>query len=116
VGRVRGSLGGLDRGDRASGGSARSPPPEPDQPNGVGTISGHRTHADVGPHPELKRQTTRESQYREAGSAADYLVRASHDEAAQFVVRYGDAALSALAARLADLTAEQRRRLENLAG
>jgi predicted transcriptional regulator len=57
----------------------------------------------------------RAHEYRAAGTAADYLVRASHDEAAQFVARYGDAALSAFAARLADLTPEQRRRLEDLA-
>jgi predicted transcriptional regulator len=58
----------------------------------------------------------RAHEYRAVGTAADYLVRASHDEAAQFVARYGDAALSAFAARLADLTPEQRRRLEDLAG
>jgi predicted transcriptional regulator len=58
----------------------------------------------------------RAHEYRAAGTAADYLFRASHDEAAQFVARYGDAALSAFAARLADLTPEQRRRLEDLAG
>jgi predicted transcriptional regulator len=58
----------------------------------------------------------RAHEYRAAGTAADYLVRASHHEAAQFVARYGDAALSAFAARLADLTPEQRRRLEDLAG
>jgi predicted transcriptional regulator len=57
----------------------------------------------------------RAHEYRAAGTAADYLVRASHDEAAQFVARYGDAALSAFAARLADLTPEQRRRLEDMA-
>jgi predicted transcriptional regulator len=57
----------------------------------------------------------RAHEYRAAGTAADYLVRASHDEAAQFVARYGDAALSAFAARLADLTPDQRRRLEDLA-
>jgi predicted transcriptional regulator len=57
----------------------------------------------------------RAHEYRAAGTAADYLVRASHDEAAQFVARYGDAALSAFAARLADLTPEQRRRLEDIA-
>jgi predicted transcriptional regulator len=57
----------------------------------------------------------RAHEYRAAGTAADYLARASHDEAAQFVARYGDAALSAFAARLADLTPEQRRRLEDLA-
>ena len=56
----------------------------------------------------------RAHEYRAAGTAADYLVRASHDEAAQFVARYGDAALSAFAARLADLPPEQRRRLEDL--
>ena len=58
----------------------------------------------------------RAHEYRAAGTAADYLVRASHDEAGQFVARYGDAALSAFAAQLADLTPEQRRRLEELAG
>jgi predicted transcriptional regulator len=57
----------------------------------------------------------RAHEYRAAGTAADHLVRASHDEAAQFVARYGDAALSAFAARLADLTPEQRRRLEDIA-
>jgi predicted transcriptional regulator len=57
----------------------------------------------------------RAHEYRAAGNAAEYLARASHDEAAQFVARYGDAALSAFAARLADLTPEQRRRLEDLA-
>ncbi|WP_102143043.1 BlaI/MecI/CopY family transcriptional regulator [Mycobacterium hubeiense] len=57
----------------------------------------------------------RAHEYRAAGTAAEYLVRASQDEAAQFVARYGDAALSAFAARLADLTPEQRRRLEDLA-
>ena len=57
----------------------------------------------------------RAHEYRAAGTAADYLVRASQDEATQFVARYGDAALSAFAARLADLTPEQRRRLEDLA-
>jgi predicted transcriptional regulator len=57
----------------------------------------------------------RAHEYRAAGSAADYLVRASNDEAAHFVARYGDAALSAFAARLADLTPEQRRRLEDMA-
>ena len=56
----------------------------------------------------------RAHEYRAAGTAAEYLARASHDEAAQFVARYGDAALSAFAARLADLTPEQRRRLEDL--
>jgi predicted transcriptional regulator len=57
----------------------------------------------------------RAHEYRAAGTAAEYLMRASHDEAAQFVARYGEAALSAFAARLADLTPEQRRRLEDLA-
>lgn len=56
----------------------------------------------------------RAHEYRAAGTAVEYLVRASHDEAAQFVARYGDAALSAFAARLADLTPEQRRRWEDL--
>jgi predicted transcriptional regulator len=56
----------------------------------------------------------RAHEYRAAGTAADFLVRASKDEAAQFVARYGDAALSAFAARLADLTPAQRRRLEDL--
>jgi predicted transcriptional regulator len=57
----------------------------------------------------------RAHEYRAAGTAAQYLVRASADEAAEFVARYGDAALSAFAARLADLTPEQRRRLEDVA-
>ena len=57
----------------------------------------------------------RAHEYRAAGTPTDYLARASQDEAADFVARYGDAALSAFAARLADLTPEQRRRLEELA-
>ena len=57
----------------------------------------------------------RAHEYRAAGAAGEYLARASHVEAAQFVARYGDAALSAFAARLADLTPEQRRRVEDLA-
>jgi predicted transcriptional regulator len=57
----------------------------------------------------------RAHEYRAAGTAAEYLMRASHDEAAQFIARYGEAALAAFAARLADLTPEQRRRLEDLA-
>jgi predicted transcriptional regulator len=56
----------------------------------------------------------RAHEYSADGSAADYLARASEQEVGQFVARYGDAALSAFAARLADLTPEQRRRLEEL--
>ena len=53
--------------------------------------------------------------YRAAGTPADHLVAASAREAAEVVERYGDAALAAFAARLADLSPEQRRRLEELA-
>lgn len=56
----------------------------------------------------------RAHEYSAAGTAAEYLIRASEQEVGQFVARYGDAALSAFAARLADLTPEQHRRLEGL--
>ncbi|MFI0449664.1 BlaI/MecI/CopY family transcriptional regulator [Actinomadura sp. 6N118] len=54
-------------------------------------------------------------EYRVAGAPGEYLATASAREAADVVERYGDAALAAFAARLADLTPEQRRRLEDLA-
>jgi predicted transcriptional regulator len=53
-------------------------------------------------------------EYRAAGTPADYLAEASVRETADVVERYGDAALAAFAARLADLTPEQRRRLKEL--
>jgi predicted transcriptional regulator len=54
-------------------------------------------------------------EYRAVGTPVDYLAEASAREAADVVERYGDAALAAFAARLADLTPEQRRRLEEMA-
>jgi predicted transcriptional regulator len=54
-------------------------------------------------------------EYRAAGTPARYLALASAREAADVVERYGDAALAAFAARLSDLTPEQRRRLTELA-
>jgi predicted transcriptional regulator len=74
-----------------------------------------RRLADKGLLTAKAERGRRAHEYRAASAAAEYLVRASHDEAAQFVARYGDAALSAFAARLADLTPEQRRRLEGMA-
>src|SRR4051794_38667605 len=53
-------------------------------------------------------------EYRAAGSPADHLAEASDREAAEVVDRYGDAALAAFAARLANLTPDQRQRLEEL--
>lgn len=55
-------------------------------------------------------------EYRAAGTPAEFLMRASDREAGDVVARYGDAALAAFAARLSDLTPEQRRRLEELRG
>jgi predicted transcriptional regulator len=55
-------------------------------------------------------------QYRAAGTPAGFLAAASAREAADVVDRYGEAALAAFAARLAGLTPEQRRRLEELQG
>ncbi|WP_405132979.1 BlaI/MecI/CopY family transcriptional regulator [Nocardia sp. NBC_01388] len=52
--------------------------------------------------------------YRAAGTPADYLAAASRREAGEVVARYGDAALAAFAARLGELTDEQRRRLREL--
>jgi predicted transcriptional regulator len=53
-------------------------------------------------------------EYRLAGTPVQHLAQASAREAAGVVDRYGDAALAAFAVRLADLTDEQRRRLEEL--
>ncbi|SRR6266702_870366 len=53
-------------------------------------------------------------EYRAVGTPADFLAAASAREADGVVDRYGEAALAAFAARLAALTPEQRRRLENL--
>lgn len=55
-------------------------------------------------------------EYRAAETPAEFLIRASEREAGDVVSRYGDAALAAFAARLADLSPEQRRRLEQLRG
>jgi len=57
----------------------------------------------------------RAHEYRAVAPTA-YLADASAREAAEVVDRYGDAALAAFAARLSGLSAEQRRRLEELAG
>jgi predicted transcriptional regulator len=54
--------------------------------------------------------------YRPAGTPEAFLAAASRREAQQVLDRYGDAALAAFAARLDALTAEQRRRLEELEG
>lgn len=52
--------------------------------------------------------------YRAALSPEDYLSRASAREAADVVERYGEAALAAFAAQLAQLTPDQRARLREL--
>ena len=57
----------------------------------------------------------RAHEYRVAQSPASYLAAASQREAGDVVARYGEAALAAFAARLAGLSPEQRRRLEELA-
>lgn len=57
----------------------------------------------------------RAHEYRVAQSPAAFLAAASEREAAGVVARYGEAALAAFAARLADLPPEQRSRLEELA-
>jgi predicted transcriptional regulator len=58
----------------------------------------------------------RAHEYRVKQSPAAYLATASDREAAEVVARYGEAALAAFAARLAELSPQQRRRLEELAG
>jgi predicted transcriptional regulator len=58
----------------------------------------------------------RAHEYRAAQSPAAYLASASDREAADVLARYGEAALAAFAARLAELSPQQRRRLEELAG
>ncbi|MFI9843634.1 BlaI/MecI/CopY family transcriptional regulator [Nonomuraea sp. NPDC051941] len=54
--------------------------------------------------------------YRVAQSPAEFLAAASAQETSRFVERFGDAALAAFAAKLGDLTPEQRKRLEDLRG
>jgi predicted transcriptional regulator len=58
----------------------------------------------------------RAHEYRCAQSPAEFLAAASAQETTKFVDRYGEAALAAFAAKLADLTPEQRRRLKELRG
>jgi len=54
--------------------------------------------------------------YRSAGTPQAFLAAASRREAQLVLDRYGDAALAAFAARLDDLTPQQRKRLEDLEG
>jgi predicted transcriptional regulator len=56
----------------------------------------------------------RAHEYRASGGPRQFLAQASAHEAAEFVTRYGEAGLAAFAARLSELTPEQRRRLEDL--
>ncbi|WP_433443586.1 BlaI/MecI/CopY family transcriptional regulator [Nonomuraea sp. CA-141351] len=56
----------------------------------------------------------RAHRYRLVQSPGEFLATVSAQETSRFVERYGDAALAAFAARLATLTPEQRRRLEEL--
>jgi predicted transcriptional regulator len=53
-------------------------------------------------------------EYRAVGDPRSFLARASAAEASQFVDRYGDAALAAFAARLSELTPDQRQRIQEL--
>jgi predicted transcriptional regulator len=73
-----------------------------------------RRLADKGLLTAATETSRRAHEYRRAGSPASFLAAASAEETARFVDRYGEAALAAFAARLADLTPEQRRRLEEL--
>jgi predicted transcriptional regulator len=54
--------------------------------------------------------------YQPVGTPEAFLAAASQREAQQVLDRYGDAALAAFAARLDDLTLQQRKRLEELEG
>jgi predicted transcriptional regulator len=56
----------------------------------------------------------RAHEYHAAGDPRQFLAQASAREASQFLTRYGEAGLAAFAARLSELTPEQRRRLEDL--
>ncbi|MEV0404402.1 BlaI/MecI/CopY family transcriptional regulator [Actinoallomurus sp. NPDC050550] len=56
----------------------------------------------------------RAHEYHAVGDPRSFLAQASDREAAQFVSRYGEAGLAAFAARLSELTPEERRRLEDL--
>ena len=53
--------------------------------------------------------------YRVAGRPRDYLVRASREKAQRMRDRFGDAALTAFAAELGDLTADEVERLREVA-
>lgn len=53
--------------------------------------------------------------YRVAGRPRDYLVRASREQAQRMRDRFGDAALTAFAAELGDLTADEVERLREVA-
>lgn len=74
-----------------------------------------RRLADKGLLSARARVGRKAHEYQAAGGPADFLAEASAREAADVVERYGDAALAAFAARLAGLTPEERRRLEELA-
>jgi predicted transcriptional regulator len=53
--------------------------------------------------------------YRVAGAPRDFLVRLSRKQAQRMLERYGDAALTAFAAELGDLSSEQLRQLRERA-
>jgi predicted transcriptional regulator len=57
----------------------------------------------------------RAHEYRAVGDPRQFLSQASAQEVTQFLTRFGEAGLAAFAARLSELTPEQRRRLEDLA-
>lgn len=58
----------------------------------------------------------RAHEYRAAGDPVAFLRRASEREAREVVARYGNAALAAFGGVLAELSPDQRRRLEELSG
>lgn len=55
-------------------------------------------------------------EYRAAGSPAEFLAAASREQASRMLEQFGDAALAAFAARLEELSPEQRERLRDAAG
>ena len=54
--------------------------------------------------------------YEPSGGPEEFLARAGREQAERMVALYGEAALAAFAAQLDGLSAEQRRRLRELAG
>jgi len=72
--------------------------------------------AEKGILTQAKVPHRRAFQYHAAGSPPDYLATASREQASRMLEQFGDAALAAFAARLEELSPQQRERLRKAAG